>query len=132
MKKKLTLVGVAHKNMITAGWHDFLLRQAIMPWQSCVNLHGFECTGITRSRKKSDVGEKEDTVIKYFFSDTRKIYADRISKLALEINKFGNGCVIERLNKYFESISIYAVEEFNCYDFEFIKLLRQSTIKIIR
>ena len=100
--KFVKLNGCVPSNVTIQTWFSFLLQHGVKPFQSTYNkdLSDFHVSGVLlvneqsglkyymrRGTKKIPVYYKEeDNFFKYYFSDNKKIFTDKIAKFVLLIN----------------------------------------------
>ncbi len=75
-------------------------------------------------RKPIYWGEKD--FIKHYFTNSFKIYSDKISKFVCSTDKVTKGAVISRVSRLFKHIYIDEVQDLAGYDLDIIKLLFKS------
>lgn len=145
--KFVKLNGCVPSNVTIQTWFSFLLQHGVKPFQSTYNkdLSDFHVSGVLlvneqsglkyymrRGTKKIPVYYKEeDNFFKYYFSDNKKIFTDKIAKFVCRSNEVSNGKVIQRMSAVFPFIYIDEIQDLAGYDLEILKLLFQSQSTII-
>ena len=61
--------------------------------------------------------------MRHYFTNSRRIYSDKISKLIIRINAESGGEVIKRLSRIYSNIFFDEIQDMAGYDLEIIKLL---------
>lgn len=139
--KIIEKIGYVPNNIFIQTWFSFLLEHGIKPYKKVLNIR--EVNGIHFTEGKSGLkykstkgfpvyyGEKEFD--NYYFDSYKKIYADKLSKLAIRINEKSEGLVLDRISKIYDYIFIDEVQDMVGYDLEIIKLLlnTHSNIKLV-
>lgn len=139
----ISIKGYMPSNIIVQTWFSFLLQHGVRPFQSAMNdeIHcadiGFYLTSkksgqkldasgnpIIFKRKPIYWGEKD--FIKHYFTNSFKIYSDKISKFVCSTDKVTKGAVISRVSRLFKHIYIDEVQDLAGYDLDIIKLLFKS------
>jgi len=137
-KKIIEINNCIPENITIQTWFSFLIQNGIKPYQG--SIFEKEITGMILVSSQSGFryynnGRPtywgEDNLEKYYFTSTNKIYSDKLSKLVVRCNDKSNGEVINRLVRIYKYIFVDEVQDLAGYDLEFIKLLFQSSAKII-
>lgn len=145
--KFVKLNGCVPSNVTIQTWFSFLLQHGVKPFQATYNkdLSDFHVSGVLlvneqsglkyymrRGTKKIPVYYKEeDNFFKYYFSDNKKIFSDKIAKFVCRSNEVSNGKVIQRMSAVFPYIYIDEIQDLAGYDLEILKSLFQSQSTII-
>ncbi len=77
------------------------------------------------------VYHKEENIQKHYFTDTFKIYSDKLSKFVFRCNQKSDGAVIDRLSRIYSHIFVDEVQDLAGYDLELLKLLFGSVSNIL-
>lgn len=122
------------KNVTVQSWFSFLLQHGVKPFQAY--LYDDHVEGLLLVSTKSGVRFtnskgipvpwKESEVDKHFFSPSRKIYSDKISKFVIRVNDLSGGKVVQRIANLFEDIYVDEVQDLAGYDLKIIKELMVS------
>ena len=140
IKKKFVEINkCVPENVTIQTWFSFLLQHGVRPYQGKV--FDKEITGMYLSSRQSGLkyyyhsnpvyfSEKKEFE-KYYFTNSYKVYSDKISKFVIRCNEKSNSEVINRLSKIYQHIYIDEVQDLAGYDLEFIKILFTSSSKII-
>jgi ATP-dependent DNA helicase UvrD/PcrA len=129
--------GYIPDNITIQTWFSFLLQHGVRPFQSAMHpdLHdkkiGFYLTEKQSGfRYNSNQGYPvywgENDFFKYYFTNSRKIYSDKISKFIVECNKRTKNAIVNRISKIFGHIYIDEVQDLAGWEFEILKLLFKS------
>ncbi len=113
----------------TMTWFEFLLRDAVKPYQSYM-------TDILRIRSINFIQEKprfkkRSDFASYYLDASNNVYSDAVSDLACVLEQASNGCVIHRLEQLYDTILIDEMQDLAGWDLEFVKLLLQSRLRVV-
>lgn len=122
--------GFCPPNIEVQSWFSFLLLECIRPYQKIL-YPDKRIENIAFTRDKSSMFVKKSNSKKYYISYETEIFSDKLSEFIVECNEKSNGLPIKRLEKRFDFLIIDEAQDLSGYDFEFIKLLLKSKIKII-
>jgi DNA helicase-2/ATP-dependent DNA helicase PcrA len=138
INKFIEINGIVPSNVIIQTWFSFLLQHGVKPYQSLIseiNITGLllvnEKSGFRGCYKGRPVYYPESNVNKFYFSNSGKIYSDKIAKFVFRCNELSCGCIIDRLSKIYAYIFIDEIQDMAGYDLELIKLLIQSNSNLI-
>lgn len=123
-KKIVKIKKYIPENITIQTWFSFLLQHGVRPYQGC--LFEKKISGMFFTQKKSALYCKEENIQKYYFTDTFKIYSDKLSKFVFKCNQESNGAVIDRLSRVYSHIFLDEVQDLAGYDLELLKLLFKS------
>jgi len=122
-------------------WFSFLLQHGVRPYQDVLNssIHekqiGFFLVHGRSGRKTGPSGKPifwgESDFERFYFTDSFKIYSDKISKFICKCNTASGGNVISRIEQVFDEIYIDEVQDLAGYDLEILKLLFASKCDIL-
>lgn len=142
-------LGYVPKNITIQTWFSFLLQHGVRPYQSVLNdnIHdddiGFFLTSEKSGKKYDENGYPiinskgqplfwgEEDFLKCYFTNTKKIYSDKISRFTLAANKETNGEIFSRISRIFQHVYIDEVQDLVGYDLELLKLLFKSNSSIL-
>lgn len=129
-------------NIIVQTWFSFLLQHGVRPYQGVmdddlvfkkIGFYLVEGKSGFRGHNKQGVpiywGETDFK--NFYFTQDFKIYSDKISRFVFECNKKVNNEVIDRLTRICPHIFIDEVQDLAGWDLELLKLLFQSTSRIL-
>lgn len=138
-KKFLDLNGIIPENVSIQTWFSFLIQHGVKPYQSVI--YSEKIKGLLLVNKKSGVrfiGRDKCPVYfpesdpsNYYFSKTKFIYSDKLSKFVVRANEKTNGLVIKRIEKIYSHIFIDEVQDMAGYDLDIIKLLFNSKCNVL-
>ncbi len=127
-------------NITVQTWFSFLLQHGVRPYQGCLfekNVKGMILVNkpsavkyYIRGRIPVCYKENED-LEKHYFTDTFKIYSDKLSKFAFRCNQKSDGAVIDRLSRIYSHVFVDEVQDLAGYDLELLKLLFGSDSNIL-
>lgn len=128
-------------------WFSFLIQHGVKPYQGSFNhlLFNEEVKGMLLCNNNEGkfpvklpngitihVPEKEDDNFKrHYFTDSNKIYSDRLPKFVVKSNDASNGEVINRISRIYQHIFIDEIQDLAGYDLEILKLLFQTSSNIL-
>lgn len=145
--KFVKLNGCVPSNVTIQTWFSFLLQHGVKPFQATYNkdLSDFHVAGILLVNEQSGLKcymrkgaqkipiyyKEEDNFFKYYFSDNKKIFTDKIAKFVCRSNEASKGKVIQRMSAVFPNIYIDEIQDLAGYDLEILKSLFKSSSTII-
>lgn len=120
-------------------WFSFLLQHGVRPYQGCLfekNVKGMilfnQQSAVKYYTRGIPVCYKEDEELeKHYFTNTFKIYSDKLSKFVFRCNEKTDGAVIDRLSRIYSHIFVDEVQDLAGYDLELIKLIFCSNSNIL-
>jgi len=138
-KKIIEINKCIPKNITVQTWFSFLLQHGVRPYQGC--LFEKKIKGIILVNKQSAVKyytrsgipvcyKEDDDLEKHYFTDTFKIYSDKLSKFVFKCNQKSDGAVINRLSRIYSYIFLDEVQDLAGYDLELLKLFFESDSNI--
>ena len=127
------------ENVTVQTWFSFLLQHGVRPYQG--SLFEKDIKGLVLASGQSGLkykvkgkpvffGESNDFE-KHYFTDSLKIYSDKLPKFVCRCNEKTKGEVIERLSRVYSHIFVDEVQDLAGFDLEFLKLLFSSKISTI-
>lgn len=125
-KKIIKINKCIPENITIQTWFSFLLQHGARPYQG--ELFDKDINGLVLMNEQSARYVNEADTEKHFFTDTQKIYSDKLSKFVLRCNENSKNAVINRLSRIYTHIFIDEVQDLAGYDLEFLKLLFASKI----
>jgi DNA helicase-2/ATP-dependent DNA helicase PcrA len=127
-KKIIKINKCIPENITIQTWFSFLLQHGVRPYQGC--LFEKKIKGMILVNKQSALYCKEENIQKYYFTDTSKIYSDKLSKFVFKCNQESDGAVIDRLSRVYSHIFIDEIQDLAGYDLELLKLIFGSDSNI--
>lgn len=128
-------------------WFSFLIQHGVKPYQGTFNNLLFNedirgmllCNGNEgktpvklKNGRTIYVPKKEDDDFKsHYFSNSNKIYSDRLPKFVVKSNDASNGEVINRISRIYQHIFIDEVQDLAGYDLEILNLLFKTDTNIL-
>ncbi len=133
--------GYIPSNITVQTWFSFLIQHGVKPYQSVLNedIHESNIAFYLTNQKSGfryRVGNQnrywgEKDFRKYYFTDSMKIYSDKVSKFIIKCNKKSDGLVIDRISRIYDHILVDEVQDLAGYDLELIKILFKSSSRIL-
>lgn len=130
------------ENVTVQTWFSFLLQHGVRPFQGVLfekKIKGLILVnsqsgvkGYTKTKQPIYFGEEKEFE-KHYFSNTLKIYSDKLSKFVFRCNEKSNGNVVDRISRIYSHIFIDEVQDLAGYDLELLKLFFNcsSTIQLV-
>jgi DNA helicase-2/ATP-dependent DNA helicase PcrA len=127
-------------------WFSFLLQHGVKPYQGSFNEILFNknttgmilCNGdegkfpVKVGGKTIYVPIKEETDFKrHYFTDSLKIYSDRLPKFVVKSNTATNGEIINRISRIYKHIFVDEVQDLAGYDLDILKLFFQTQSSVL-
>lgn len=111
-------------------WFRFLLQEIIRPYRQALLERRIDGVQFVDARSARFV--KKTNVAKYYLADGgRLVYSDKISELAMEINKASQGAVLARLAERFKTLFIDEIQDMAGYDLDLVEAFLNSGIDIV-
>jgi DNA helicase II / ATP-dependent DNA helicase PcrA len=117
----------AHVSIQT--WFSFLIQHGVRPYQSTVLRS--DIAGLLLVNEQSARGVGEDRPEAYYLSPSRRLYSDKVSKLAVRCNDHSGGHVVDRLSRIFPHVFIDEAQDLAGYDLDFVKALFVSRARVV-
>ena len=137
-KKFIEINWFIPSNITIQTWFSFLLQHWVKPYQWWLcdkDINGLilveSQSWIKYIGKFWPVPYKEEEIEKHYFTDSWKIYSDKLSKFVIKANKHSKWHVINRIERVYKNIFVDEVQDLAWYDLEFIKLLFDSNSNIL-
>lgn len=130
--------GVMPSNIFIMNWFSFLINHGVKPFQG--SLIEFPVSGMLLTSSRSGLRSRnkgipyywgEGDFEKHYFTNDKRIYSDKLSKLAFRCNEKTDGSVIDRISRIFKHIFIDEVQDMAGYDLELISLLFKSPSRVL-
>lgn len=117
-------------NIKVVTWFSFLLRDCVKPYLN--KLCSFDkVNSIYFDRIPDSIRFiPKSNSDKYYFTNNKNIYRDRVSDFVCNCNNATNGLILSRLEKVYKNIYIDEAQDLNGWDFELLKMISASTIKL--
>jgi DNA helicase-2/ATP-dependent DNA helicase PcrA len=116
-------------NVTIQTWFSFLLQHGAKPYQGCKT--NKPINGLFLFNGQSAQGIAESNTEKHYFTESHKIYSDKLSKFVVKCNEIYRGEIINRLFRIYSHILIDEVQDLSGYDLELLKLLFASSFNMI-
>lgn len=116
-------------NIIIQSWFSFLLTECVRPYQNFqYDEHRIESIEFYHGRSARFIAKSD---IKYFLSEGKYIYTDKISEFACLCDRLSKGLIINRLEEIYDAVYIDEIQDLAGYDFDFLELLLESKLETI-
>lgn len=116
------------ENVIILPWYTFLLKYFIRPFQS--KFYATDIEGIEMQNGQSAKFKNKGS-IEYYFSNSKRIYSDKIGALSCKLIEDFNDFPLDNLSKIAQSIFIDEMQDMAGYDLELIgKLMDYSNLNV--
>lgn len=139
-KKIIKKINYIPENITVQTWFSFLLKHGVRPYQGIIfdkRINGLILVnsqsglkGYTKFKQPIYFGEEREFE-NHYFSNSIKIYSDKLSKFVFRCNEKTNGAVISRISKIYSRIFIDEVQDLAGYDLELLKLLFSSNAEVL-
>jgi DNA helicase-2/ATP-dependent DNA helicase PcrA len=110
-------------------WYRFLLHELARPYQRA--LVDRRIDGLQWVEGRSAQYVKQTDTRRYYLSEGRLVYSDKIARFVIECNKTTGGAVIGRLSERFHTIFVDEIQDMAGYDLDLLELILRSNIKLI-
>lgn len=131
--------GCIPEKIIVQTWFSFLISHGVKPFQGC--LLDFDVKGMLLVNGKSGfrfhsnqgfpVYWGEDDFEKFYFSDGKKIYSDKLAQLTIRCDEASGGMVFDRISRCFKWIYVDEIQDLAGYDLEVLDRLFKSNADIL-
>jgi superfamily I DNA/RNA helicase len=138
-RKFFELVGHVPANVVIMTWFSFLITHGVMPFQG--GMFGFSVAGMVlvstqsglkyRTRQGQPVFWAEEDIDKHYFDPSRRIYSDKLAKLAIRCNEKSGGSVIDRISRVFPHVFVDEVQDLAGYDLDILAALARSSGRLL-
>lgn len=116
-------------NVTIQTWFSFLLQHGARPYQGV--LFESNINGLVLEGGQSVQGVPESNTRRHFFTNSGKIYSDKLAKFVVRCNENSNGEVVGRISRIFDSIFIDEVQDLAGYDLEILKQLFKNPVNVL-
>jgi len=141
IRKKIAEINKCIPEKITVQtWFSLLLKHGVRPFQGFIyekKIKGLILVnsqsglkGYTKFKQPIYFGEEKEFE-NHYFSNSYKIYSDKLSKFVFRCNQKSEGSVIDRLSRIYSHIYIDEVQDLAGYDLELLKLLFKCRSEIL-
>lgn len=119
------------ENVTVQTWFSFLLQHGVRPFQGVLFKKKIKGLILVNSQsglkgynkfKQPIYFSEEKDFEKHYFSNSLKIYSDKLSKFVFRCNEKSNGNVIDRISRIYSHIFIDEIQDLAGYDLELLKL----------
>ncbi len=108
-------------------WFSFLIRHGVKPFQGC--LFDFDIKGMLLVSGKSGLKYQgksfpvywgEGDFEKFYFTDDKRVYSDKLAQLVVRLEMESKGLVFNRISRCYEKIYVDEIQDFAGYDLEIL------------
>ena len=138
-QKFFELVGHVPANVAIMTWFSFLITHGVKPFQG--GLFEFPVSGMVlvstqsglkfRTRQGKPVFWPEDDIDKHYFDPIRRVYSDKLPKLAIRCNEKSGGAVIDRISRIFPHVFVDEIQDLAGYDLDILAVLARSSVRLL-
>lgn len=138
-QKFFELVGHVPANVVIMTWFSFLITHGVKPFQG--GLFDFPVAGMVLVSAQSGirfyntkgigVPWPEEATDKHYFDPIRRVYSDKLPKLAIRCNEKSGGAVIDRISRVFRNVFIDEVQDLAGYDLDILAELARSSVRLL-
>jgi DNA helicase-2/ATP-dependent DNA helicase PcrA len=111
------------------GWFSFLINECIKPYQAALTGVPFAVRGLNFLGQAPRYGKNES--VERYLDGNLDVYRDRVSQLAVHINRLTNGLVSHRLERCFSHIFIDELQDCAGYDLEVLDMLLATSLNVV-
>jgi DNA helicase II / ATP-dependent DNA helicase PcrA len=138
-QKFFELIGHVPANVVIMTWFSFLIAHGVKPFQG--GLFEFPVAGMVlvstqsglkyRTRQGHPVFWAEQVIDKHYFDPSRRVYSDKLPKLAVRCNDQSDGAVVDRISRVFPNIFVDEVQDLAGYDLDILAALARSSVRLL-
>lgn len=138
-QKFFEMLGHVPANVTIMTWFSFLITHGVKPFQG--GLFDFPVSGMLLVAEQSGLRYKnkygkpvywgEADFDKHYFDPSRRVYSDKLSKLAIKCNEKSAGAVIDRLSRIFPHVFVDEVQDLAGYDLDILEALSRSSVRLL-
>lgn len=121
--------GCIPEKIIVQTWFSFLIAHGVKPFQG--SLFDFDVRGMFLVNGQSALYSKESDISKHYFTDSKKIYSDKLAKLTIKCNQASDGMVFDRISRCFKWIYVDEIQDLAGYDLEVLDRLFKSNANVL-
>jgi DNA helicase-2/ATP-dependent DNA helicase PcrA len=129
VRKIIELNRAVPEHITVQTWFSFLLQHGVRPYQG--KILSDEIRGLLFMSQQSAQYVSEVDTKKHYFSESLKIYSDKLSKFVVKSNAKNQGAVINRLGRIYTHVFVDEVQDLAGNDLEILLLLFASTAEIL-
>jgi hypothetical protein len=138
-QKFFELVGHVPANVVIMTWFSFLITHGVKPFQG--SLFEFPVSGMVlvsaqsglkfKTRQGQPVFWAENEIDKHYFDPVRRVYSDKLPKLAIRCNEKSGGAVMDRISRIFPHVLVDEVQDLAGYDLDILAALARSSVRLL-
>jgi len=130
IERKITEINRAMPEYITVQtWFSFLLQHGVKPYQGKMILDHIR--GLILVNEQSVRYIAEEKTKEHYFTDSQKIYSDKLSKFVIKNNERSSGAVIDRLKRIYTHIYVDEVQDLAGYDLDVLRMFFASVSDVL-
>ncbi len=128
-EKIITKEGCIPKEIKVQTWFSFLISHGVKPFQG--SLFEFDIKGLLLISGQSAPYTNEREIDKHYFTPCKRVYSDKLAKLAIKCDIASEGMVFKRISNCFKYIYIDEIQDLAGYDLEVLDCLFKSDSNIL-
>jgi len=132
-------IGCIPEKIAIQTWFLFLISHGVKPFQGL--LFEYDISGMLLVNGKSGLRYMakngfpvywgEDSFDKFYFTDCKKVYSDKLAQLAVRCNTASGGMVFDRISRCFRCIYIDEIQDLAGYDLEILDCFFKSKSDVV-
>jgi DNA helicase-2/ATP-dependent DNA helicase PcrA len=127
-RKLYELNGAIPPHIEIQSWFRFLLRDMARPYRAA--LHPLRIDGLAWTPGRSDRFARTGDIARFYFSDGRAIYSDKIARFVHACDEATGGAVVRRLRDRFDHIFIDEVQDLAGWDLDVLELILRAGVRL--
>ncbi len=128
-KKVIESAGYVPPNLRIMPWFTFLLDELVRPYQNFLyDRRRIEAISMVEGRSAKGIPRKNTT--KYYLSNGKDIYTDKISDFICQIDDISDGLVHQRLSEIYDAIYLDEVQDLAGWDLVVLESLLDTPIEL--
>lgn len=138
-QKFFELIGHVPANVVITTWFSFLITHCVKPFQG--RLFEFQVAGLVlatvqsgfryHNRQGKPVYWPQEDVRNHYFDRVRRVYSDKLPKLAIRCDEASGGAVINRIGRVFAHVFVDEVQDLAGYDLDILASLARSSVRLL-
>lgn len=110
-------------------WFEFLLREFARPYQKA-KFDRWRVKSMLFVNQQSTRGISEVNTPRYYFSEGKRIYSDKVARFAVECETRSHGAVSARLSRIYTDVFVDEFQDLAGWDLEVVEFLLKSPLRI--
>ncbi len=128
-KRFVELNGCVPPHVTLLTWFSFLIQHGVKPFESLVL--DVDTCGLAFVQCASAQGIPEVQARRFYLSLDRRIYSDKLAKLAVRCDERSGGRVVRRIGRVFSQIYVDEVQDLAGYDLSMLQRLFGSEARVL-